>query len=187
MLLFSAGCGSGGFRFSPSEQQKQAADLAVTDLVALKPHVSPAAEELRLEAETAAKVTQIYIGLPKNRPHATRPENKTIIQQAGDVASKRPTDTEVALDAIDTGLGTADAVIGLLGVIAGTWGLGKFAGKINGWRQRAHLTGDALRETVKAIESAKADIPSEAVGILRDKLTKSQSRQTKLAIDAMRR
>ena len=159
-------------KWKPTEPQKQAADLAVKDIQALAPHVAPAAEPIRAEAQQAAEITQTYLGLPKTRPVPVAQANPQLLAQAREAAT-RPTPTiGQAGDAVisegqrltQTGFSLAELALTAFGSIAGIWGAGKFKGKIDGWRNTAQEsqwkvndTLEALRQVVQSIDALPSD------------------------------
>ncbi len=180
-LLITSGC-SDTLRFSPSERQKEAADIAVVDIAALRPHVAPEAEPTRAEAELAAKVTQAYIGLPKKRAVPLAPGNAQAMAEAAEVATERPTTGEVVTE----GVTVLNGILGSLATIAGIWGI-RGAVKARQWQDKAVTTSNAIIETVKAIENVKPKLePGDAI-ILRDELSKAQSPETKVEIAVIRK
>lgn len=190
------GCTGDPIRWAPSEPQKQAADLAVTDVAALKPFVAPQAEPIRAEAEQAAKVTQTYLGLPQERPVSNAPVNIETLTTAGADAAKRPSAADVAqavsagvTAGADAGFGLADQLLAIVGTVIGTVGLGKFAGKVSQWRQGvadARTTIDAKQAEIEALAVAVGELvkgvrnlPADVQAAVKDSMSKVQSPQTR--------
>lgn len=147
------------FKWRPTEQQKQAADLAVKDIAALAPHVAQVAEPIRREAQASAETTQTYIGLPKQRPQPVSPANDQIIRQAAtDAARPAPTTGQVggaivaqAEQITTTGFDLAELLLTAAGSVAGVWGLGKVKRRVDGFKTRANEAEGRVGETLQAI------------------------------------
>jgi len=184
VLLCSPIVGCSGeypIQWKASEAQKQAADLAVTDTVALTPYVADDGQSIRAEAEQAAKVTQTYVGLPAERPMPVAAYNPVMLSQAGADASRpRPTIGQVGAavtDEIQRGSDTvfslADSILALVATVAGTWGATKVVGKIGSIRgqrdelqARVDTTLDALKQTVQAVDQLPPDVKSQVKAVM---------------------
>jgi len=187
-----AGCADMPVRWQPTEAQKQAADLVVRDLAALKPAVPEAAEPIRAEAETAALTAQAYMGLPAQRPAPVQPANAEVLNQAAaDAAKAQPTAGETAAavlaaaqQAADTGFTLVQTLLAAGGAVAGTWSAGKIARKISGLQDkaadaqtRANATFQALGEVVGGIDR----LPDEVKGQVKAAQQQSPATETLVA------
>lgn len=166
VLLLVAGCTGTGMKWAPTEQQKQAADLTVRDVVALKGKVFLGVEPIRAEAQRAAEVTQTYMGLPAQRPLSIDEANPALLDAAAsDAAIPPPTPGQVG-DAVvtqiervaQTGFGLAELVLTGLTGVAGAWGLVKAKNKIGGWRDQTRLSQLSAAETLAALREVAAGI-----------------------------
>ncbi|HOD84588.1 MAG: hypothetical protein BWX88_05295 [Planctomycetes bacterium ADurb.Bin126] len=153
-----AGCTEMPVRYAPTEEQKQAADLAVTNLQALAPHVDQPGQPVRQEALAAAQVTQSYVGLPEKRPVSLAAENAETIGRAAQVATRRPTVADTAYAVIgqaeqvaNVGFNLLDVLLAGAGGILATWGGGKVAGRIGQIRSQRDEYGQKLGETFEAL------------------------------------
>lgn len=161
LVIGVAGCsGSFPLKWKPTEQQKQAADLAVKDIQSLAAHVTPEAQAIRAEAQQAAEVTQTYLGLPKNRPQPASPANQAVLQQAAaDATRPPPTAGQVGQAVVDeasqiaaSGFDMAELILTLIGGVAGTWGLGKIKRRTDEWRNTAATAEHRVGETLQALQ-----------------------------------
>lgn len=166
LLLLAAGCTGTGMRWAPTELQKQAADLTVRDVAALKGKVFLGVEPIRVEAQRAAEVTQTYMGLPAQRPLSIDEANPALLDAAAsDAARPPPTPGEVG-DAVvtqiervaQTGFGLAELVLTGLTGVAGAWGCVKAKNKIGGWRDQTRLAQLSAGETLAALREVAAGI-----------------------------
>lgn len=190
-----AGCsGEWPFKWKPTEDQRQAADLTVADLDALPPFTDDAGKPILDEARVAARTTQAYMGLPKNRPRPVNPTNQPMLTQAATDANRPgPTPGEVgtaivneAAQVTTSGFALADLLLTAGGTVAGLWGLNKAKGRFDGWKNRATgaegqigLTLQALREVVQGIDQLTPEIKATV------KAAQRQSRETeRLVADA---
>ncbi len=196
-VLVVGGCTESPMRWKPTEPQKQAADLVVTDVVALERFTSPEGEPIRAEAERASKAAQTYFGLPKVRLESVAPANVPKLEQAeSDAALPPPTGIQVVEQVIDTveekvqtGLGITESIIGLVGTIAGTYGFGRLGAKVNGWRKgknKAEKVADvqfaALREVVVGVGRLIKGMPPEERTKAEEVLGDAQTRSTEAAV-----
>ena len=197
--LLAVGC-SGGMpvRWQPSEQQKQAADLAVKDLAALTPHVAAPGQPLRQEAARAAEITQTYVGLPSERLRPGATLNQQVLDQADDDAARAPpTAGQVAESVLaraeqiaQAGFGWAKMLLTSAGSIAATWGAVKVAQRIGGVRERADAAETALGESLQALREVAAgidELPAETKGQVKAAQANHQSRETELLVAEARK
>ncbi len=147
VLVLAAGCAD-QLRWPPTEQQKQAADLAVQNLQALGGHVEPQAEGVRMQAVQAAKITQTYLGLPST-PIQSGASQAVLTRAQKDAARPPPTLAEAA----EVSLGVADEYLRLAGAVAAALGLP--AGVVLIKRARAKTA--ALSEITAAIDALPPD------------------------------
>jgi hypothetical protein len=183
MMLLAVGCSQDHLiRWQPSQAQKQAADLAVQAADEMATVAPESHKAIAKTGQQATRTNQTYIGLPKTRVELDDPEVESTIASASADASARPDYIEGAHHAIDTGLGWTEAILGLVGSIAGTWGLTKVGGKVRDYRQRAQTTGAALRQTVDAIDEAMDELDPQANALLRQVLSKQQDAASKVAV-----
>lgn len=169
IALFSGCTASAPFRWQPTEVQKQAADLAVQDVAALRGAVNPGHEPIRQEAEAASRTTQAYLGLPEQRLAPVQPDNDAVIITAQQDANR---DQPSIADVAGHGMDTADTILTILGSIAGTAGFGIAGKKVLNVRntlrsQREaiveHATdsdqrAQAIRELVRNIQTIKDEL-----------------------------
>lgn len=173
VLLLVAGCTGTGLKWSPSEQQKQAADLTVRDVSALKGKVFLGAEPIRAEAQRAAEVTQTYMGLPAQRPATIDEANPALLDAAASDAAKPPPTPAQVGDAVitkiervaQTGFGLAELVLTGLTGVAGAWGLVKVKNKVGGWRDQARTSQLSAAETLAALREVAAGIDQLPAGV----------------------
>jgi hypothetical protein len=174
-LLSLPGCQDASVRFAPSEAQKQAADLTVSDAQALTPYVQPAGQPILAEATQAAKVTQVYVGLPASRPAPIAAGNAATLAQASTDAAGRPTIAQTinsGLDqagkaadvAQDTASKTADTLLKWAAVVTaiGTLGYGvKQKLNANQAKQDASDTTQKSAAVVGSVDAGLAALPPE--------------------------
>lgn len=196
-LVCCVGCSADfPFKWRPSEQQKQAADLTVRDLQALTPYVEAGAEPIRREAQQAAEITQTYLGLPKTRPQPVASTNVAVLMAAqSDADRPDPTAGQVGNAIVDqatkittTGFGLAELLLTAAGSITGVWGFGKVKRRVDGWKDQAgeaeHKAADsiqAIREIVKGISQLDHET------IQKVKAAQQQSSTTEQLVSATKR
>jgi hypothetical protein len=181
-MLIIGGC-SAEFpvKWKPSEPQKQAADLAVSGIEALRPVVPASAGPIVNEAAQAARITQTYMGLPAERPAPVAAANAAMLAQAAtDAARPAPTVGEIGnavtseiQSKADAAFGLADSVLALLATVAGTYGATKLGAKVNSWREQrdeaqaqANVQITAIKEIVGAIDQLAPDIKAQVKAVM---------------------
>lgn len=182
LLIFCSGCmgqDGTGIRWAPTETQKQAADLVVHDVLALKPHVPAVAEPIRAEAEKAAKITRAYVGRPQepldpvkaSKDPSPDPAKQTVLTDAQQAADRPPPTIG------DVGYDLGDVILTSLGSMGGIGGLALGIRKmLRGRRRHQQLKEDfAISEEHAEIRAsgwedarleaeAQADAVDELVG-----------------------
>lgn len=197
--LLLAGCGAQWpFKWKPTEAQRQAAGLTVDGTYALEEHVPEPAKPILRQTRKAAKITQRYVGLPSQPLAVGSPAAEPVLEQAAsDAAKPPPTPTEVAAATVNeiqqaaaTGLGIAELLLGAGVTILGTWGAGKAARRVAGWRDatvaaksQVTETTAALREVVKAIDKLPGDVKDKVKAGQRG----SQSSRTEVLVAVARK
>jgi hypothetical protein len=183
-LAVVPGCGDAHLiRWRPTESQRQAADLAVQAADSMAA-VAPASHvQVARAGQEATRTTQRYMGLPRERARIREPnEVAGTIAAADMVAGDRPTLAQGAEYAVATGLGWTEAILGLMGTVAGTWGATTVARRVKSYRDQARKTGSALRETVRAIDETMDELGPEAVAAMRATLSRHQGGESKIAV-----
>jgi hypothetical protein len=178
LIVSLYGCADNPLRFAPTEAQKQAIDLTVTDSLALAPHVDPAGQPILTEATDAAKITQTYLGLPTARPTTLAAGNATILGQAATVAAARPTPAQtvaagekVANDALGTVTQGITAVLALVATGAGIYYKLKSGAAL---AETAQVKADAAT-VVGSVDTAIATLPQPQQATFKTTLAAGQA------------
>jgi len=175
LLLCSGGCSSGAFRFAPTESQKQAQLLVVTNLEYLTPLVVDEGQPLLEEAKDAALPGLAYMGLPKEPVKSQTPSAVASVKEAAEVAADRPTTGQVLNDTLDRAFFTAERVVGFLAIFGISGGAGIALQKLKAARK-------SVVEIVTGVQAGKTDMPYDAKKKLNKALDDAQSEDTRVAV-----
>jgi len=182
LIIMLSGCMDMPLRWQPTEAQKRAADLTVTDLNYLHPRVAEGSKLVIQEATNAARATQTYVGLPKERPTSLAAENAAILDQANADAANQPT----LIQGAEAAGKLAFPLIELLltgGIsIGGTLGAKKVVSVFQNAKQTAadaQLKYDDTLTAIKEVVAGIQNLPADVKAQVKAEQAKSQSNGTK--------